>query len=191
MPETQNAPKKGRVLKPLLAAIIATILLIIFIVVALLLAPSEAIPEFAINDQNGDWDAQAQGKIAVFDDKIYPSYEGDYQFIIKNESEQNLEYGFRLSEYLNNLNVDANPFMMYRLKRDNQYLGDGQYHYVGVDYGMMTIEPGSEHRFTLEFIWPYEIDDEHNANDTLIGVAGGKLSVHIFIWAEVSEEIIW
>lgn len=192
MAKSQSNPKKKSSLRALLVMIVATVVLIIFLVIALLLVPQSAIPEFAITDQNGDWDAQAQGKIAVFDDKIYPSYEGKYEFIIRNESKATLEYGFRLSEYLNNLNVDnVSPFMMYRLKTENIYLGDGEYHYTGVDYGLITIEPGSEHRMTLEFIWPYEIDDEHDTKDTLLGVAGGKLSVHIFIWASVVEEEVW
>lgn len=190
MPETNNAAKHGHFSKPVFAAIIATILLIMFIVVALLLAPSEAIPEFSITDQNGDWDAQAQGKIAVFPSTIQPESKGTYKFVIKNESTKMLSYGFRLSEYLNNDNVDVNPFMQYRLKTDNIYLGDGDWHYVGVDYNDIEILPGTEHMMYLEWRWPYHIDEEHDANDTLVGVAGGTLSVHIFIWAEVVEEII-
>lgn len=191
MPESKNVAKKGHVSKPLLAAIIATILLIIFIVIALLLAPGDVIPEFSLTDQNGDWDAQAQGKIAVFDDTIQPGSEGTYKFIIKNETEGNLIYGFKLSEYLNNDNVDVNPFMQYRIKLDNVYLGDGDWHYVGIDYNDMEILPGTEHLMTLEWRWPYEIDETGNANDTLVGRTGGSLSVHIFVWAEISAESLW
>lgn len=167
--------------------IIATVLLIIFLIIALLLAPGDHIPTFSITDQMGDWDAQAQGKIAVFDDIIEPSAEGEYTFVIKNESDVKLSYGFRLSEYLNNNTVKVNPFMQYRVRRDNQYLGDGEWHYVGFDYANLEILSGSEQEMALEWRWPYEIDEDHDANDTLIGVAGGTLSVHIFIWAEVAE----
>lgn len=191
MPNSQKATKLGHFSKPILATIIATVLLIIFIVVALLLAPGDTIPEFSITDQNGDWDAQDQGKIAVFNDKIHPDAKGEYKFIIKNETAETLMYGFRLSEYLGNLNVDADPFMMYRIKTDNIYLGDGEYHFVGANYAEIEILPGSEHIMTLEWWWPFELDKEHDANDTLVGIAGGKLSVHIFIWAEVVPEEIW
>lgn len=190
MPKTNSTAKKGRVSKPALAAIIATVLLMIFIVVALLLEPVEAIPEFNITDQGGEW--KAQGTIAVFDDTIQPKSEGTYKFIIKSECTEVLEYGFRLSEYINADNIDnVNPFMQYRLKVDNLYLGDGDWHYVGMNYNGIEILPGTEHLMTLEWRWPFEIDDEHDKNDTLIGRAGGKLSVEIFIWAEVVVEEIW
>lgn len=202
MPENKNATKKGRVSKPLLAAIIATILLIIFIVVALLLAPGDLIPEFSLTDQNGDWDAQAQGKIAVFDKTIEPGSKGEYDFIITNETAENLKYGFKLTEYLNTSEVTARSFMKYRLKVDNVYLDDGEWRDAGfkyfeynpdslLDYNGIKIISGTKHLMTLEWWWPYEIDDVHDQNDTLIGVAGGELSIHIFIWAEVAEEIIW
>lgn len=188
MPNSQKAAKGGRISKPLMVMIIATTLLIIFIVVALLFEPQASIPEFNIYDQNGDWDAQAQGKIAVFDDTIYPGLDGEYEFKIKNVSDTKLSYGFRLTEYLNNTNFDAKSFMMYRLKMDGVPLGDYSWQRVGFDYSEMEIEAGSEHRMTLEWWWPF---DENDENDTLIGRTGGSLSVHIFIWAEVVEDVEW
>lgn len=191
MSKSRKAAKIGHVSKPVLVAIIATVLLISFIVIALILEPQDPVPVFNLTDQNGDWDAQAQGKIAVFDEKIHPGSEGEYKFIIKNESEANLVYGFRLSEYLNNKNSDAKAFMEYRLKTDNIYLGDGEWHLVGMDYSNIEILPGTEHLMTLEWRWPFEIDDPNDENDTLIGITGGELSVHIFVWATVSEEELW
>lgn len=187
MPESNKSAKRGHFSRPLLVAIIGTVVLIIFIIIAILLAPVEVLPEFSLRDQNGDWDAQDQGTIAVFDDIIAPGDGGAYKFIIKNDTTENLKYSFKLDEILNT-NGNVEPFMLYRLKYNDVYLDD-DYHQVGFVYGDIEIRPGSEHTMTLEWLWPFEIDDEHNVNDTLVGVIGGKLSVHIFIWAEIVEEL--
>lgn len=190
MPESNKTPKKSHASMPLLVAIIGTILLIMFIVVALLLQPVEALPVFTITDQNGDWDAQAQGRIAIFDGTIHPGKTGKYEFVIQNDSDETLIYGFRLTEYLNNSNYDHYAFMNYRLWQDDIPLGDGKYHTVGVDFNNIRILPGSRHTMTLEWYWPFEAG--HDEADTLLGRVGGKLGVHIFIWAEVAEEgITW
>lgn len=168
-------------LKAMMLLIVGTILIIIFVVLALLLAPQQAIPEFEITDQQGVW--RAQGEIAVFDSKIHPGRFGSYEFIIKNESTERLIYGFRLSEYLKNSNQDVNPFMQYRLKVNGDYVGDGEWHYVGIDYNNLIILPSSELLMTLEWHWPFESGQDRN--DTLIGTAGGELGVNLFLWAEV------
>lgn len=191
MPETKQPAKRGHVSKPLLVTIIATVLLIVFIVLALLIAPTDQVPTFTLTDQNGDWQLQDQGQIGVFDNKIQPDSHGEYKFVIKNETEATLMYGFKLSEYLGNLNVDAEPFMLYRIKFDNKYIDSEDWHYVGLNYNGIEILPGSEHIMTLEWHWPFYTDGEHDENDTRIGMAAGKLSVHIFIWAEVLPEDLW
>lgn len=186
--------------KPIMVLIIATTLLGIFIVAALLLVPGPQIPIFRVMDQNGDWDAQAQGKIAVFDDMIAPGSHGEYKFIIKNDAEGDLRFGFKLEEYLNNAppsqTDDYYAFMEYRLKMDNVPLGDYEWHKVGyydwainvADFGILK---DKEHLMTLEWRWPFDIDGEHDEKDTLLGTLGGKLSIHIFIWAENVDEGLW
>lgn len=171
-------------LKAISMLIVGTVLIIIFLVLALLFMPQNGIPEFEITDQQGSW--QSQGEIAVFDDEIYPGGEGSYEFIIRSECTERLVYGFRLSEFLVNIGQDTRPFMQYRLKKDNVYIDDGEWHYVGLDYNDIIILPGSEHLMTLEWRWPFE--SGLDANDTLLGVAGGKLGVSLFLWAEVRYE---
>ena len=180
MSKSQNNNKSGLALTVLLMALIATLLIIIFVVLAFIFAPKAAIPEFEITDQDGGW--KAQGEIAVFDDKIHPGSEGTYKFIIKNESDVTLRYGFRLSEYIGNINQDSDSFMQYRLKVDNIPIDD-QWHYAGLDYNNIEILSGSRHTMTLEWRWPFENDSD--GNDTAIGSAEGQLSVWLFLWAEV------
>ena len=179
MAKPQTTNKNRTVLTVSLMIIIATILIIIFLIIALLLAP-KSMPEFAIADKNGEW--QAQGTIAVFDDKIMPGSEGEYKFIIKNDSDVNLLYGFRLSEYVGGVNENSNPFMQYRLKVDNIPIDD-QWNYVGFDYDNIEILPTSSHLLTLEWRWPFESGDD--GNDTLVGSGNGQLSVWLDLIAEV------
>lgn len=187
MPESNKSAKRGHFSKPLLVAIIGTVVLIIFIIIAILLAPVEVLPEFELKDRNGDFDAEDNHRIAVFDDIIHPDSHGEYQFIIKNVTDETLRYSVDLYEMLN---TDANipPFMQYKLYQDGTPLSDN-YHTVKFMYGEITILPGAQHLMTLEWWWPFEIDDEHNQYDTLIGVLGGKLSVHAHVWAEIVEEL--
>ncbi|MCH5156804.1 MAG: hypothetical protein J1G02_02875 [Clostridiales bacterium] len=180
MSKSQNKMKQGTALTVLLMAIIATILIIIFVVFALIFAPKSSIPEFEITDQDGGW--KAQGEIAVFDDKIKPGSEGTYKFIIKNESDYSLRYGFKLSEYIGNINQNSDSFMQYRLKVDNVPIDD-EWHYAGLDYNNIEILPSSKHIMTLEWRWPFEND--RDGNDTVVGRAEGQLSVWMFLWAEV------
>ncbi|MCH5164104.1 MAG: hypothetical protein J1F36_03725 [Clostridiales bacterium] len=187
MPKSQSKPKNtGNVIKPLIVLVVALIIVTIFIILALLLAPRAAIPEFKITDRQGSW--EAQGEIAVFDDKIMPSSKGEYYFILKNDSEASLRYGINLKEYLFGVNYNAQSFMQYRLKMNGVNLADddGAWHYIDdIDYYNIIILPGTEQLMTLEWRWPFEIDGTHDQNDTVVGRTGGKLSVVFFVWAEV------
>ena len=179
MSKTQNK-KLNPALTAVLMCIIATILIIIFLVVALVLAHKMSVPEFEITDKNGEW--TAQGEIAVFDNKIKPGSEGAYNFIIRNDSDQKLKYGFKLSEYIGKNIQDLNPFMQYRLKVDNIPIDD-EWHYAGVNYNDIEILPGSKHLMALEWRWPFESGND--SNDTLIGRMEGQLSVRLELWAEI------
>lgn len=181
MSKSQNI-KKNPALIVILMCIIATILIIVFFVVALIFAPKSSFPEFDITDQNGEW--KAQGKIAVFDDKIKPGSEGEYKFVIKNDNDEQLRYEFKLTEFIGDVNQDVNPFMQYRLKVDNIPIDD-QWHYAGVDYNNIVILPGSKHLITLEWRWPFENGNDNN--DTLVGRTEGKLSVWMYLKAVVYD----
>lgn len=178
-----QSKKNKTALTVTLMCIIATILIIIFIVIAIVFVNKSSIPEFAITDNNGEW--KAQGEIALFDDTIKPGSEGTYQFIIKNDSDQKLRYGFNLSEYIGNVSLDINPFMQYRLRVNNKLIDD-QWQYAGVDFTDIDILPGSKHIVTLEWRWPFESGND--SNDTLIGRAEGQLSVCMNLWAEIIHD---
>lgn len=190
MPKSQSKPNNnGNVIKPLIVLIVALIIITIFIILALLLAPKATIPAFSITDRKGSW--EAQGQVGVFDDTVQPGSEGVYNFILKNESKGSLRYGINLKEYLFDVNYSANSFMQYRLKMNGVNLDDKDdaWHYIGdIDYYNIIILPGTEQLMTLEWRWPYEIDDEHDKYDTAVGRAGGKISVVFFVWAEVIEQ---
>lgn len=181
----QDNQERGSVIKPLLIVIITTVVLAIFIILAILLMPRDAIPVFEITDRKGSW--EAQGTIAVFDDKIKPGSEGEYSFVITSDSEGVLRYGLQFTEYLYTEAL-ASPFMQYRLKMDGVYIDsdDTAWHYINdLDYYGILILPETEHIFTLEWRWPFEIGRDEN--DTLVGRAGGTVSLVFFVWAEVVE----
>lgn len=177
--------KQHPAFKPLLVFIIATVTLILFVGAVLLLMPRDAIPEFTISDRNGTW--EAQGEVAVFDDKINPGSSGVYYFKIKNESEAPLRYGINMYEYINTM-ADVTPFMKYRLKLDGVNLNRGDdeaWHSINeLNYFNIVILPGDVQLLELEWEWPFEEDNER---DTLIGRAGGKLSAVFHAIAEVIE----
>lgn len=188
-----QAKQKNRPFRPLLVIIVATVLLILFLVVALLLAPKDHLPEFSITDRMGSW--EEQGPLdGIFDGDIHPGRSGEYKFILKNESEVTLRYGIKLTEYLET-SVTVLPFMRYRLKRDGEFLGNekGEWHTLNeietdinnLETWGITILPGTEQLFILEWYWPYESGNDEN--DTLVGVAGGNVNLHFFIWAQVEE----
>ena len=187
MSESQNTKKKSLVLKPLLVVIIATCFVLIFVLIAFLLSPQDTNtqPEFSIElrDWNGEQRWEAHGKIAVFDESISPGSRGEYQFILKNESDSMLRFGIALTEYVNTTKA-TNPFMQYRLKMNGDYLGEGsEWRYASeVDHQNIEILPHTSQLITLEWYWDFNGDDN---NDTLIGIAGGELSVHCLVLAEV------
>ena len=182
MPKSQTTTKNRSKAKLVGMLIVATVLLIVFLVIALLLAPRDSIPEFEITDRQGSW--EAQGTIAVFDDTIQPGSNGQYYFILKNDSESVLRYGINLKEYFNGAPKEMLPFMQYRLKMNGKFLDDEEWHYINdIDYNDILIIPDTEQLMELEWRWVFE--DGKDENDTLIGHTGGKLSVVFFVWAEV------
>ena len=196
MPDSENKQPKNEkqrrpLSRPVMILLVTTFILMIFVFVALLLLPGEIIPEFSITDRKGSW--ESQGTIAVFDEKIKPGSEGEYSFILKSETADcPLRYGIRFHEYLSNEIEGAEKFMQYRLKLDGVNIDsdDTGWHYVNeLDYYDIIILPGTEHLFTLEWRWPFEIGKDDN--DTLIGRVGGKYSLVFYAWAEVMEEWKW
>lgn len=170
-------------------AIVATVLLIVFLVIALLLAPRSYVPEFDIRVRDwmyGEQQIEAHGKIAVFDDKIKPGDSGSFDFILVNETGTELTFGITFTEYLETV-AAAHPFMQYRLSQNDIYVTEhSEWRYANqMDFHNIRILPDTRQLFTLE--WRWEFENGTDSNDTLIGRAGGELSIHFLVLAEVYE----
>ena len=179
-------PKKQHSLKTFFMIIVATVLLIVFLVVALLVAPEAVIPEFNLQERDwGPW--EAHGRIAVFDEKIKPGDDGYYEFIIINESVEELRFGITFTEYLNTV-ASAHAFMQYRLSMNGVNVAeDDEWRYANaMDFQNMIILPETRQLFKLEWRWLFE--NGMDSNDTLIGRAGGELAINCLILAEVMYE---
>ena len=185
-----NPLKKS--VKAITMAIAGTVLLIIFLIIALLLAPVDYIPEFNIQERDKVsggtyWDAH--GQVAVFSDKIKPGDSGYYEFILVSECEADLSCVIVFTEYLNTT-AAAHPFMLYRITMDGVPLGDGEFHFApDIDHANFEILPGDRHSMKLE--WKWEFENGTDENDTLLGIAGGKLSVEFYVGAEVIYNDEW
>ena len=183
MPTQKVKQKRRPAVKALTMLIIATILIIIFLIIALLLAPNgkESIPEFSIIDSDGDW--QANGTIAVFDNTVKPGSNGEYNFVLKNDSDKPLRYRIIFTEYLDGKKAGFEPFMRYRLKLSGVGIIDEEWYCAeDINYYGITILPGERQLVTLEYQWPFE---GNNERDTLLGRVGGELSVAFDVRAEV------
>lgn len=178
--------KKGSSLKALLMAIVATILLIILLVIALLLAPRAYIPEFDIGLR--EWPQQEQwethGVVGVFDETIHPGSNGKFEFILLNESDADLRFGIIFTEYLNTT-AATHPFMQYRLSMNGIYVAEDAQWRNASEMNFQNIQTlsGTKHVMTLEWRWLFENGEDEN--DTLLGHAGGELSIQFLVLAEV------
>lgn len=191
MPKSQN---QRSILKPLIIVIVTVILLVIFLLFALLFAsqdeerPIDHIPEFTIAER--DWITKEQWEvhntIAVFDETIHPGSSGEYQFILKNESDVDLWFGIHLFEYLNTT-ISARSFMRYQLTMDDIVVDNNKVEWhraEEIKYQGIRLLPGADHLFTLKWEWPFE--NGNDEEDTLIGVTGGTVSISFIVFAEVA-----
>ena len=92
---------------------------------------------------------------------IAPFSQGTYNFKIKNETKQNIQYNILMSEE-NNWDVN----LKYRLKLDNVYIIGNSNTWVDIDKLNVLdiiVTDESENIYTIEWYW------EEASNDTLIG----------------------
>lgn len=183
--DNQNKPT---VLRPIIMAVITIILIIIFLLLALFFRPTEKIPVFVISER--DWITkqkwEVHDRITVFDEKIKPGDNGQYQFILKNESDTDLIFGIHFFEYLETTAL-AHSFMQYQLKASNINVDDDDsawHHAEEMKYSNIIILPQTEILMTLNWQWVFE--NGNDENDTLIGVAGGTISISFIVFAEVA-----
>lgn len=167
-----------------LLAVLAVFLALFIAFVTIINLPFEGSPVIDIKDKNGAW--EAQGVIAVFDDKVLPGSEGEYSFVIRNPYEVSLDYSFALTpKYDGNIDIsDIDYFpLTFRLRMNNALIQTDRWLTVDeLSYTKLSMMPKSDQSFTLE--WRWAMDGGSNDGDTLIGADGGKLSIVLNLTAQ-------
>lgn len=140
------------------------------------------VPIVNIKDNiSGGWSEET--KIKVFDEKICPGSEGEYEFIINNDSIQKIEYSVNITQYFNNEEVDDFP-IVYRLKKEYKYLtGNNWVEADELQFEDLLLTGGKNQTFVLEWKWPFE--GESDLKDTLLGYNQGEYYIGIDVKAEI------
>lgn len=123
-----------------------------------------------VDDKNGNYIYQQDLKIFTnsafeVEDKIAPGVSNTYNFVVHNSSNVNILYDlfmYDISEYKIN--------MMYRLRRNNQYVIGSSTNWVSVDDLNLTklyINAGSSDNYSLD--WKWEYDGGKDQQDTIAG----------------------
>lgn len=153
--------------------------------IALIDLPYAETPVIDVKDDNGSW--SAQGTIAVFDDKIMPGSDGEYEFIIRNPHDIRLSYSFTIGERYNGEPVENFP-LEYRVRVNNALIGSEQWLSAEeLHFGDLLLMAQSDYLVALEWRWPFE--GENNAVDTQFGADGGEYSLEFELTAEAISEI--
>lgn len=167
-------------------SVIAAILITTIILLALIGMPADRPepenlerPIIDISDSNGSW--EAQGVIAVFDDGIRPGSRGEYGFMLRNPNISEMQYEFYIEPRYEGAEIDYFP-LQFRLKMNNVLLESKEWKTVDkLRFSSIDIMGGTTHTFTLEWRWAFE--GGNDAQDTLIGADGGKISMVLHLSA--------
>lgn len=143
-------------------------------------------PTIFIADEDGtEWSDSENLPVFVnetFGDAvIMPGLKGSYRFTLENHNSDVLEFSLQFSEESNEYGID----IVYKLKRDNVYIGGGD-EYVGaarLGLSEMTIEAESATVFELEWYW-----QDNDAADTAAGENGAVYTLRIDFAASVLIE---
>ncbi len=167
-----------------LLAVLAVFLALFIVFVTIINLPFEGRPVIDVKDKNGAW--EAQGVIAVFDEKVLPGSKGEYGFVIRNSYEVSLDYSFALTpKYDGDLDIsDIDYFpLTFRLRMNNALIQTDRWLTVDeLSYTKLSMMPQSDQSFTLE--WRWAMDGGSNDGDTLIGADGGKISIVLNLTAQ-------
>jgi len=112
---------------------------------------------------------------------IIPGTVGEYNFVIKNDSDKSIKYNVTFT--------DENEYripMRYRLQSNNAYIVGGKDNWVTVNELMaqdLTLLPGSSNLYTLEWKWAADVDD---AADTAAGTSGMTYVLNISLSATLN-----
>lgn len=163
--------------------IILTILLIVLFIFGSVVYDTleNEVPVITITDEVGSWEQQE--KVDVFDEKICPGSQGEYKFVIDNESIQKIEYRINIKHFYNNEEVEYFP-LVYRLKKEFKYLtGINWVQASELNFDELLLTGGKDQNFVLEWKWPYE--GESDELDTLLGYSQGTYYITIDVKAEI------
>lgn len=140
------------------------------------------VPVITLKDNDvGTWTEET--KIKVFDDKIHPGSEGEYEFILNNDSIQKIEYSLDVKQYYNDEEVEDFP-IVYRLKKEFKYLTGREWVKVEeLNFEELLLTGKKDQTFVLEWKWPFE--GESDLTDTLLGYNQGEYYISIDIKAEI------
>lgn len=95
---------------------------------------------------------------------IAPHSKGSYKFYIKNNSNDNIVYNIKFSDYMKKF-----VNMKYKLKMDNIYIRGNEDNYVtidGLDVNNVNVVKDSVNIFTLEWYW-----EDRDKLDTEVGIS--------------------
>ena len=164
---------------------ISVILALIFTTVSLIDTPNDDIPVIRLTDKDGI--IEDRKEIAVFDAMIEPGSTGKYSFSIYNPHYEQLSYNFSICEYTHNVKVSNFP-MQYKIKMNNMYIinEDNWIRSDQLVFNDLIIPERSTQLFTLEWRWPFSIDDEI---DTIFGVAAGTYTIEVNFTAQFTGEV--
>ena len=148
--------------------------------------PAERAPIFFIvedTDERADWSEMEDIPLFYGDgsyDEIVPGMSGSYRFLLVNENEHALRFGFEFDEE-NEYGID----LCFRLKRDGAYVR-GEEDYISpaeLGFENFTIEGQSESLFEVEWYWR-----DNDPVDTFAGENEAIYRLLIEFRAEVEDE---
>lgn len=146
--------------------------------------PFSEVPQIAVQDNNGAW--EAQGTIAVLDSSIAPDSSGEYDFILNNPHNVSMIYDFSIKEIYDGAEVTDFP-MEFRIKMNNMPLnGEEWLSAEELKFTGLEILPDSAQRFTLEWRWQFESGNDER--DTYFGQTNGEYSLQFQMTATSGEE---
>lgn len=158
-------------------SLLAVFLALVIVFVTLINLPFDGRPVIDVRDVDGNW--EGHGVVGVFDEKILPGSEGEYEFVIRNPYEVALDYSFALTpEYEGNVDINDTKYfpITFRLRMNNALIETDEWLTVDkLDYSELSMMPKSDQSFTLEWRWAFQ--SGHDYEDSVIGADGGKISI--------------
>ena len=140
----------------------------------------EAKNKLSVSDSYQTWTNITE--IRIFDvDQIAPGDSGTYDFVVNNNTDENVDYGIVFEE--NNV---ANVNMLYKLKRNNEYIAGDETTWVKyneLNFDNKILNENNIDAYNIEWKWvPAE-------NDTAAGrLHGAKYGLNVTVKAAETEE---